>query len=79
MSDLVGNPEDRFSHNEAHFNFCFTASQDYFIHTELSQLTPCLWLRVWLATDNYIFTVVILQRQFEFRHLFRCYSKITFK
>ena len=21
MSDLVGNPEDRFSHNEAHFGF----------------------------------------------------------
>ena len=26
-----------------------------------------------------LYTVVILQRQFEFRHLFRCYSKITFK
>ena len=23
MSDLVGNPEDRFSHNEAHFVVCF--------------------------------------------------------
>ena len=22
MSDLVGNPEDRFSHNEAHFMTC---------------------------------------------------------
>ena len=24
MSDLVGNPEDRFSHNEAHFNVSFS-------------------------------------------------------
>ena len=22
MSDLIGNPEDRFSHNEAHFKMC---------------------------------------------------------
>ena len=28
MSDLVGNPEDRFSHNEAHINCCFQIS-DY--------------------------------------------------
>ena len=24
MSDLVGNPEDRFSHNEAHLLYLFT-------------------------------------------------------
>ena len=24
MSDLVGNPDDRFSHNEAHLNCCVT-------------------------------------------------------
>ena len=24
MSDLVGNPDDRFSHNEAHIIECFT-------------------------------------------------------
>ena len=26
MSDLVGNPEDRFSHNEAHMSFVTTAA-----------------------------------------------------
>ena len=39
MSDLVGNPEDRFSHNEAHFiaidiallSVCCTGAQKKFI------------------------------------------------
>ena len=38
MSDLVGNPEDRFSHNEAHFNKMFldpqgVAVQTHHVHT----------------------------------------------
>ena len=28
MSDLVGNPEDRFSHKEAHLGFDFTKDLD---------------------------------------------------
>ena len=28
MTDLVGDPEDRFSHNEAHMSCCVTKSND---------------------------------------------------
>ena len=29
MSDLVGNPEDRFSHNEAHIHVCWKSERSY--------------------------------------------------
>ena len=33
MSDLVGNPEDRFSHNKAHLTFV-----KFFIHSPMENL-----------------------------------------
>ena len=44
--DLVGNPEDRFSHNEAHFRHCDIVFLRRFLrlHTELiRQCERCRW------------------------------------
>ena len=60
MSDLVGNPEDRFSHNEAHFE---SASKFYCAISIYSKYLDTSENIVVLADFNIFIFVVILVNQ----------------
>ena len=56
MSDLVGNPEDRFSHNEAHFHAMTLGKHGHAIYYDFSRLQKQYFLNDFVL---YIFLIFV--------------------
>ena len=46
MSDLVGNPEDRFSHNEAQMHHMYMGINSMFDWQQLSKIDPKIFYEI---------------------------------